>query len=147
MDNVGRDQWLLAILNDALHRPFCGSAERLIHFFNRYVTPDLSHEIRDRTGRWGYAKRHAVELALKVWKDQTDRLGGAGRCGDDRQCSGPRAAKILVRSVDQLLIGRVRVDRGHEAPFDSKGVVKNLDHRGEAVRRAARIGNDFLLAG
>ena len=49
------------------------------------------------------------------------RQRGAGRRRNHRQCGGARAAQVLVRQVEQLLIVRVGVDGRHPPLLDAEG--------------------------
>ena len=49
--------------------------------------------------------------------------------------------------IEQLLIVRVRVHRRHPAATEPETVVQHLGHRGEAVRRARRVGDDAVHRG
>src|ERR671915_101820 len=55
---------------------------------------------------------------------------------------GTRPAQVAVRTVLKVLIGRVGVDRRHQAALDAERVVEDLRHRREAVGGAGRVGND-----
>ena len=50
-----------------------------------------------------------------------------------------------MRAVDELLVAGVGVHRRHQPVLDAERVVEHLDHRHEAVRRAARVGDDLVL--
>ena len=52
-----------------------------------------------------------------------------------------------MREVEDVLVVRVRVDRGHQAALDAEGVVDRLGHRGQAVRGAGRVGDHAVLGG
>ena len=52
-----------------------------------------------------------------------------------------------VRAVEDHLIAGVSVDRAHDAALDRRIVVEGLRHRREAVRRAARSGDDRVVRG
>ena len=66
----------------------------------------------------GSADGDAVDLALQVREHEADRPRGAGRGRDQVDRGRPRAAQVLVREVEHLLVVRVRVDRRHEAVLD-----------------------------
>jgi hypothetical protein len=51
-----------------------------------------------------------------------------------------------VRTVLEVLVAGVGVDRGHQALDDAELVVKHLGHRSQAVGRAGRVG-DHVVAG
>ena len=63
----------------------------------------------------------------------------------DGRCAG--ATKVLVGAVLQVLVGRVRVHRRHEAALDAERVVEHLGERREAVRRARRVRDDVVALG
>ena len=49
--------------------------------------------------------------------------------------------------VEHALVVGVAVDRGHEAALDPDGVVQHFRDRGEAIGRAAGVGDDQVLGG
>ena len=60
----------------------------------------------------------------------------------------PPFQSFLRRAVHGLLRGGVAVDGGHEAFLDAEAFLEqHVDDRREAVRRAARVGNDVVLGG
>ena len=50
-----------------------------------------------------------------------------------------------MRQVEDLLVVRVGVDRGHQAALDPEVVEQHLGDRGEAVRGAGGVGEDEML--
>ncbi len=144
--DIDRDELVLGVLHDALHRILCSIAEDLIDLFNAGFLLDFHDEVGDRAVGNGHAKRHAVEFTGEVGEYEADGAGGAGRRRDDRQRSGAGAAEVLVRRILQVLIGRVGVDRRHEATSHRKPVVEQLHHRSQAVGGAAGIGNHLFVA-
>ena len=63
----------------------------------------------------------------------------------DRRRTG--APEVAVRRVLEPLVGRVRVDRGHQAAIDPDRLVQHLGDRREAVRRARRVRDDVVVVG
>ena len=47
--------------------------------------------------------------------------------------------------VEKFLVIRVRVDRRHQPPLDSKTLVENLGNGSQAVCRTRRVGNDVVF--
>ena len=86
-----------------------------------------------------------MQLAVELGDDQPDRLGRAGRGGDQVDRGGARPAQVLVGHVLQALVGGVGVDRGHQAVLDADRLVQHLGHRGQAVGRAGGVGDDLVL--
>ena len=113
----------------------------------RGLARDLAGEVDDRAGGDRGAHREAAELALELRQHQADGLGGAGRGRDQVERRGPRAAQVLVRHVLEALVGRVGVDRGHQAVLDPDGVVEHLRDRRQAVGRAGGVGDDVVGVG
>lgn len=75
-------------------------------------------------------------------------LGSTSRRGGDHvDGSSTGTAEIAVRAVLQVLVGRVGVDRGHQAALDAEGVIDNLGQRAEAVGSAGRVGDDVVRCG
>ena len=58
-----------------------------------------------------------------------------------------RPAQVLVRPVEQVLVGGVGVHRGHQAMTDADGLVQDLRDRREAVGRAGRVRDDVVRVG
>ena len=146
-DDVARDQRLLAVVEDTVRAaPRCGRLERLVDLVARRLAPDLGDEVDDRAVGDGDAHRDAVELAQHLGHDQADRLGGAGRGRDDVDRGGPGAAEVLVRQVEDLLVVRVRVHRGHEAALEPERLVQHLGERRQAVRRAGGVRDHWCWA-
>jgi hypothetical protein len=108
----------------------------------------LHGEIDHGHGRRRHAEGHAGELALHFWNGETHGLGGTGAGRDD--VDGGAAATLpilLARAVHGLLRGGVGVDGGHEAFGDAESFLEqHMDNRREAVRGAACVGNDVMLA-
>src|SRR6185312_3407851 len=77
---------------------------------------------------------------------QPDRLRRAGGGRDHVQRGGAGPAQVLVRAVLQVLVGGVRVDRGHQATLDAEGVVEDLGQRRQAVGGAGGVADDRLRA-
>ncbi len=74
------------------------------------------------------------------------RFGRAGAGGDHRKGRGPRAPQVLVRQVQQVLVVRVGVDRGHDSVANAEVLQQYLGHRRQAVGRAGGVGDDLVLA-
>ena len=51
-----------------------------------------------------------------------------------------------MQRVNRALIARVGVNRRHVAADDTEVFVQNFGDRGQAVRRAGRVGNDFVFS-
>ena len=146
MHDVDRDDRGGAVLQDALHWTLGGGLEGGVDLLDRDLALDDGREVGQRAVRSRDAEREAVQLAGQLGEDEADRLGGAGRRRDDRERGGAGAAEVAVRSVRDPLVGRVGVDGRHHALLDAERVVEDLDHRGKAVGRAARVGDDVLVA-
>ena len=143
--DVGRDDRVGLVLEDPGQRPGSGGLVGGIDLLGRDVAADRDDEVGDRARRHRGANRDAVDLALQVRQHESDRLGGAGRGRNqvDRRRAG--AAQVLVGQVEDALVVRVRVDRGHEARLDSGEVVEHLHERCDAVRRAGGVRDDVML--
>ena len=73
-------------------------------------------EVHERACRDRHANGDAAEATVELGQDPAHRGGGAGRGRDNIDRGGPRTAGVLVVAVDQPLVARVRVHRGHERP-------------------------------
>ncbi len=86
----------------------------------------------------------AVQSAFQLGVNQCDRRGTARGGGDQRIERRARAAQVLGRAIhDGLSVGHV-MDRGDRAMFDANALMQHLDHRGEAIRRAACRRHDAV---
>ena len=115
-----------------------GVAGRL-HGFHR--------EIHARDGRRRHAERHTRELALHFGADEADGARGSGGGGDDVDgCAAAAFPILLARAVHGLLRGGVSVDGGHQTFLDAETFLEeNVHERREAVRGAARVGDDVVI--
>ena len=57
------------------------------------------------------------------------------------------AAVVLVRRVEQALVGGVGMHGGHDAVADAERLVEHLDDGGQAVGRARGVGDDVVALG
>ena len=137
---------VLGVLEDALQRPRGGGLERRVDLLGA-SSRATTVAVRSTTEPVMTGARTAkpCELALQLGQHEADRLRGAGGGRDQVHRGRAGAAQVLVRHVLQALVGRVGVDRGHQAVLDADGLVQDLGHRREAVRRARRVGDDVVL--
>src|SRR5204862_5370002 len=137
---VGGDEFLFGVTKDALHGAAGGGFQGGVDgFFCRWLV-DENGEIHDADVGSGYAHGIAVELALQFGNDEVEGFGGAGGAGNHVDGSGTRAAEVLVREVEEVLGVGVRVDGGHGAAVDAKGLVGNVGDGGEAIGGAGGAG-------
>ena len=142
------DDGLLGVDEHLGQRP--GGGRRLegrVDLFDGDLASQDAREVGDRAVLDRYTQRRAVEAALHVGQHQARRLGGAGARRHDVDGGGPRSAHVLVDQVEEVLVVGVGVHSRHEALFDPEGVVEDLDHGYEAVRRAACVGDDPVNGG
>ena len=98
---------------------------------------ELAGEVDDGHVNGGDTEGHAGELPLHLGVALGDRLGRAGRRGDDVDRGGAAGAPVALHgTVDGELGGGGGVDGGHEALLDAELLVDGLDDRREPVRRA-----------
>ena len=149
LDDVRRDDRVLGVARGCPRRPPVSACALNASLISSTVVSraSLDGEVDDRAGRHGRADREAVQLALELGQHEADGLGGAGRGRDQVDRGGAGAAQVLVRHVLQALVGRVGVDRRHQAVLDADRLVQHLRDRREAVRRARRVGDDVVLVG
>ncbi len=107
----------------------------------------LDREVDDRTGRRRDAHCVAVQAAGELRDHESERLGGAGRRRHQVERGRAGASQILVRAVEQVLVGRVRMDRGHQPVADADRLVQDLGDWRQAVRRARRVRDDVVALG
>ena len=93
----------------------------------------------------GHAHGVAVELALQFRNHQVQRLGRSRGRRNHRKRRGARAAQVLVRQIEQLLVVGVGVDRGHGAVNDAESFEQHLGDRRQAIRGARRVRNHVVL--
>ena len=121
--------------------------EQRVHLVDRRGALDLDGQVDERAGRHRDANREPVELAGERRQDEAERLRGAGRGRHDVGRRGARTAGILVRAVDERLVGGVRVHGGHQSVPDAERLVQHLGDGCEAVGRARRVGDDVVGVG
>ena len=121
-----------------------GLGERGVDLLDRRLAAGDERQVDDRAGRDGRADGEAVQPAVELGQHEADGLRGAGRRRHEVDRGGARAAQVLVRPVLEVLVGRVGVDRRHQAVLDADGLVDDLRERRQAVRRAGRVGDDVV---
>ena len=121
-----------------------GSLDGLLDLVVGGTLLDTAGQVDDGdVGGWN-THGHAGKLAVQVWDDLADSLGGTGGRRDDILRRGAATTPVLGRwAVDSLLSRSVRVDRGHETLDDGVLVVDDLGQRSQAVGRARGVGDDL----
>src|SRR5262249_47009725 len=109
------------------------------------LTAELDDEVGDGTGRDRDAHGDAVQLALELREHQGGGLGGTGGGRDDVLGGGTRAAQVLVREVQDAVVVRVCVHRGHQTLDDAEVLVEDLRHRRHTVGGAGGVGDDVVV--
>mmetsp|Transcript_62525 Transcript_62525/g.152226 ORF Transcript_62525/g.152226 Transcript_62525/m.152226 type:complete len:294 (+) Transcript_62525:420-1301(+) len=145
-DEVARDDLLFCVAEDALE---FGRLGRLLEGGEDLFTLGglLGSEGQVDDGDVGGRDPdgHTGQLAVELRQDLSDGLGGTGRCRDGVvQCttSGTPILSTLGGTVDDELVGRRGMDRGHETFDDTELLVQDLGHRRETVGRTRRVGED-----
>ncbi len=142
---VGRDQCLIAILEDTFERAFGRLFHRRIDRLVVAVALDGRGQIDQRNIRGRHPHRDSVQLARQGRQYQTDRLGGAGRGRHHRERGRARPAQILMRPVQQHLVVGITVHGSHQAVNDAEALVDHLGDRRQAVGGAGCVGNHVML--
>ena len=145
MQHVGGHHRIFGVGQDALQLALGRCLQRGVDLFGGGRLLQHRDQIDHGDVRGRNAHGVAVELALQFRHHQADRLGGAGGGGDHVERGGAGAAQILVREIEHVLVVGVAVDRGHRSLLDAEVVVQHLDHRGQAVGGAGRVGDDVVL--
>src|SRR6266511_484200 len=131
VDHAVREAPLVVVPGEDLReRPVDDEGARRVEDRGRRVAV-----VVDRDGRLLGVREHALQRGL----------GGAGGGRDHRQRRGARAAQVLVRQVEEVLVVRVRVDRRHEPVLDAEGLEQDLGDGREAVRCAGGVRDDLVL--
>ena len=147
-DDVGEDDRVFFVREDALHLfGFGRGLNGGVDFLNGDVFGDFDDEVDDGAGRGRDAEGDTGQFAVDGGDNKPDRFRGAGRRRDDIDGSGAAAIDVLIGLVERDLVVREGVDRGHEAFDDAEAVVEDLGDRREAVGRAGRVGDVFLIGG
>src|SRR5437879_2156402 len=141
---VGGDEFLFGVAEDALHWTVGGGFESGVYGFLGGGLVDEDGEVDNANVGRGHAHGIAVELAFQFGDHEMQGFGGPGRAGNHVYRCGARAAQVLVRQVEQLLIVGIGVDGGHGTAIDSEGFLENLGDGREAVRGAGSVGNDVV---
>src|SRR5262245_33118647 len=141
---VHRHERLVRHAEDALEPAVGGIPEGLVQLLDRRLAADLGGEVDDADRRRRHAQAEAVEPALEVRDDEGERLRGTGRGRDDVLARRSRAARVLVRDVEDALVVGVAVDRVHQPALDPEQVVHDLRRGCQAVRGAAGVADDVV---
>src|SRR5690625_1871862 len=145
-DDVTRNDRVLGVLQDALERALCGFLDGGVDGLNGYVLAGREGQVGGGTGGYGHAHCEAVELALQSRQNQRYSLGCTGGGRNDVGGRGTSATQVLVGAIQQVLVGGVGVNRGHETAFNANYLVENLGHWGEAAR-GARCVRHYVVIG
>src|SRR5690606_26296500 len=106
VDDVGGDDRVLGVLEEALQLALGGLLEGGVDLFLGDLAAQLDDQVGDRAGGDRDAHRDAVQLALELRQHQRGGLRGTGGGGDDVLGGGTRATQVLVREVqDPLVVG------------------------------------------
>src|SRR6266853_2152069 len=144
---VGGDEFLLGVAEDALHRTAGSGFQCGVDEFLGSGLVDKDGEVDDADVGRRHTHGVTVELALQFRDDKVQRFGGSSRAGNHVECGGASAAQVLVRKIEELLIVGVRMDGGHGAAVDPEGVMKHSGDGSEAVGGARSVGNDVMRCG
>ena len=146
---VGRDDIVINILQNTLHRAFGGSLHGSADLVIGGSLRQTEGHVNNGHVRSGDTHGHTRELAVELGDDLADSLGSAGGGGDDVVVDGAGTAEVLLlrEAVNDRLGGGGGVDRGHEAFDNAEVIVDNLGDRGQAVGGAGGVGNELHVGG
>lgn len=139
-DDVVGNNRILGVLKHILHCAFSGLLHRSIQFLNGGILLKKNNQVNNRTGGYGYAHCHAVELALQLGDYLTDSLGGTSGGGDDGDSTGSCSSEVLVGLVEHDLVVCIGMDGGHQTAFNAEVVLQDLGKRSQAVGGAGSVG-------
>ena len=141
---VGADNIILSVGQYALELALGGSLHDGLDLVIGSTFLNAASQVNDGdVGGW-YTHGHASQLAIELWDDLSDSLGGTGARRNDVLSSGTTSTPVLGGwTIDRLLGGSVGVDGGHETLNDGELVVDNLGKRSKAVRCARGVGDDL----
>eukprot|EP00754_Rhynchopus_humris_P025912 Rhum_TRINITY_DN14979_c10_g4::Rhum_TRINITY_DN14979_c10_g4_i3::g.131894::m.131894 len=143
VQQVARHERLLRVLKDAPQLVRRGSLlDRGVDLRLRRTLLQAHRQVHDRDVRRRHAERHARQLAVQLRDHLADSLGRTRGRRDDVVEHRPATTPVLRRrGVHDLLRARRRVHRRHQTLHNAEVVVQHLRQRGEAVRRARRVGD------
>src|SRR5829696_4230570 len=134
LDDVGGDERLVAVLQDALEVGTARAvAEDRVDLAGVDGPLGLDGQVDARARDDRHAQRETVQPALELGNDEPDRLGRAGRRRDDVHAAGARTALVLVRLVQDALVAGVGVHGRQQAVADADRLVQHLGDGREAV--------------
>src|SRR5579885_2234163 len=142
---VGGDEFLLGVTQDAFHGAGGSSFERGVHGILGSGLFDKDGEIDDADVGSGNTHSVAIELAFQLGDDEVQGLGSTGGAGNHVDGGGAGPAEILVREVEQALVVGIGVDGSHGATVDAEGILENLSDGREAVGGAGSVRNNVML--
>jgi len=144
-DEVGRDDVLVRVREDALHRAVGGLLDLRADVGVRGALLHRDRQVHDRDVGGRHAEGHAGQHAVEARQHLADGLGSASARGDDVEAGAAATPPVLGRgAVDHLLRRRHGVHRRHQALGDRVVVVDDLGERREAVGRARGVRHDRL---
>ena len=83
-------------------------------------------------------------LPFQLRHDERDRLSGAGAGRDHIDGGRTRAAQVLMRQVEDLLIIGITVDRRHETLLNAEGIVDDFGGGRQTIGCARRVRQDMM---
>ena len=145
-DEVGGDDILVDILDNALHRAFGGCLDGGADLIVACTLFEAAGEVNDGDIGAGDAHGGAGQLAVELGDDLADSLGCAGGGGDDVAVNATTQAPILLgEAVNNFLSRGVGVYGGHETLNDAEVVINDFGEGSEAVGGARCVGNHLYV--
>jgi len=140
---VGGDNVLVGVAEDALHGSVGGSLDDGADLFVGSTLFDLAGKVDDRHVSSGHAEGHASEDTVEGRDDLANSLGSTSARRNDVVASATATTPVFGgRTIDNLLSSGNSVNGSHEAFSDLELVVHSLGHRGKAVSGAGSVGDD-----
>ena len=144
------DDGILSVAKDSLELTLGSLLDSLLDGVVGSVGSESDGEVDDGdVGGW-HSEGHTGELAVELWDNLADSLGGSGGGWDDVAAGSTASTPVLASlgwTVDGELVDGHSVDGGHETLLDAPGVVEDLGDWSEAVGGAGSVGDDRHVGG
>jgi len=149
VDEVAADDFVAGVTKNAFEIGLAGFFHGRANLGVAGFLRGLEGQVNDADSRRRNAEGHTGEFAFDFRNREADGFRGTGGGWDNVLRGGTATFPIFLRwAVHGFLRGGVAMDGGHQTFFNAESFLQqDVNHRREAVRGAARIGDDVVLGG
>ena len=144
-DEILGDDWVGSVFDDTVHLSIGGLLDGIADLVPGGLFLESAGQINNGDVSGWDSEGHTCELAVEVWDDLSDSLGGTSGGWDNIWSVGSSTSWVLDGgSVDSGVGGSSSVNGGHETLLNTEVVVDDLGKWSEAVGSAGGVGDDSL---